>query len=121
MERKDRGEAKSQCASTSLLCGWAVWCGQALGYRDKMRVDRCWQCVRGKKPRLKVTQTYGVETSGRQPAFHSPYWGIQRAQGRPDAPSWRGPWNLAFWSHPLASHPMISNSIIVINIYQDVS
>ena len=69
MERKDRGEAKSQCASTSPLCGWAVWCGQALGYGDKMRVDRCWQCVRGKKPRLKVTQTYGMETSGRQPAF----------------------------------------------------
>lgn len=53
--------------------------------------------------------------SGRQPAFPSPYWGIQRAQGRPDAPSQRDP-----WSHPLATHPMTSNSTIV-NIYWDVS
>ena len=52
--------------------------------------------------------------------FHSPYWGIQRAQGRPDAPSWRGPWNLAFWSPHWLATP-ISNSIIVINIYRDVS
>lgn len=114
IEKKDSGEAKSQCASTSSLCGWAVWCGQALGYGDKMRVDRCWQCVRGKKPSLKVTQTYGVETPGRHPAFHSSYWGIQRAQGRPDAPSRRDP-----WSHPLVTHPMTSNSTIV-NIYRDV-
>lgn len=62
LKRKDSEEAISQCASTSPLCGWAVWCGQALGYWDKKRVDRCWQCVRGKKPNLKVTQTYGVET-----------------------------------------------------------
>lgn len=37
-----------------------VWAGPRLLGQE--RVDRCWQCVRGKKPSLKVTQTYGVET-----------------------------------------------------------
>lgn len=73
----------------------------------------------GRSPGPRVTQTHGVETPGRQPASQV-LTGASRSQAR--CPSRKGPWGqTAFWGHAPATHPMTSDSTIVINIYQDIS